>query len=299
LKYPKISVVTPSFNQGDFLEETINSVIGQNYPNLEYIIIDGGSCDNSIEIIKKYESRISYWTCENDNGMYDAIQKGFHYSTGEIMTWINSDDLLSTGCLFTVAQIFSDYGEVEWLNGIPNQINEEGRSVGAETPPIWNKYRYLQIDFKYIQQEGMFWRRSLWERAGGFIDEKLCLAGDLELWSRFFMHAELYYVNSVLGTFRMRNQNQKSLEHLDEYNREAQQVLSQLPASVEEKNNLRKIKSPLWKLAQRRPFRFTFQLLNFDQVRNAIWKRNPTFYYNRFAQRFVHEREMQQRKPCK
>ncbi len=93
-QYPKISIVTPTFNQGNFIEESILSVIEQQYPNLEYIIMDGGSTDNTIEIIKKYESQLTYWVSQKDNGMYDALNRGFKRATGEIMGWLNSDDLL-------------------------------------------------------------------------------------------------------------------------------------------------------------------------------------------------------------
>jgi glycosyltransferase involved in cell wall biosynthesis len=291
MEYPKISIVTPSFNQGRFLEETIQSVVDQKYPNLEYIIVDGGSTDNSAEIIKRYQDQIAYWVSEPDHGMYHAIQKGFSRSTGEIMTWINSDDILSFKSLFTVAQIFSEYEQVEWLNGMPNQIDEEGRSVGTATSPAWNKYRYLRCDFKYIQQEGMFWRRSLWKRAGGYIDDKLQLAGDLELWSRFFNHAELFYVSCILGTFRMRSANQKSLEYLNQYNEEANIILSKMPMTVQEKRNLKIVESRLWKLSRRRPFRFLYDLFNLADVHKDVIKRNETFYYNRPLGRFVLENE--------
>jgi glycosyltransferase involved in cell wall biosynthesis len=91
--YPKITIVTPSFNQGEFLEETIQSVLNQGYPNLEYIIIDGGSTDKSVDIISKYSKELSYWVSEKDNGQSEAINKGFRKATGEIVTWLNSDDL--------------------------------------------------------------------------------------------------------------------------------------------------------------------------------------------------------------
>jgi glycosyltransferase involved in cell wall biosynthesis len=109
------------------LEETILSVLDQNYPKLEYIIIDGASTDNSIEIIKKYENKLSYWVSEKDNGMYDAIQKGFEKSTGDIMAWINADDLYHRKSLFIVAELFQKFVEINWLVGASTQWDEYGR----------------------------------------------------------------------------------------------------------------------------------------------------------------------------
>ena len=103
---PKISIITPSFNQADYLEETILSIINQNYPNLEYIIIDGGSTDNSVEIIKKHEKNIDYWVSEKDNGQSHAINKGFAKATGEILNWINSDDILAENALIKIAEAY-------------------------------------------------------------------------------------------------------------------------------------------------------------------------------------------------
>src|SRR5450759_2806690 len=119
----KISVITPSYNQGQFLEETILSVINQNYPNLEYFIIDGGSTDNSIEIIKKYEKHLTYWVSEKDNGQAHAINKGFKKATGDIVCWINSDDLLIQGAINTISNYFSRNPDVQFINGYTLRID--------------------------------------------------------------------------------------------------------------------------------------------------------------------------------
>lgn len=285
--YPKISIITPSYNQGAYLEETILSVLTQDYPNLEYIIIDGGSSDNSLEIIKRYEAKLAYWISEPDNGLYDAIQKGFDKSTGEIMTWINSDDTFSKNSLFTVAEIFRDFDFIEWLSGTPNQIDEQGRSVGTDRAPKWNKYRYLNFDFKYIQQEGTFWRRSLWEESGEYIATNLQLAGDLELWSRFFQYEELYYISGILGSFRVRKSNQKSLEYIDDYHKEAIQVLTCMASTKEEQRNLKIRESLLWKLHKKRPFSFLNVFFKYNKVETSLNKYPPLLVYNRVKQRFV------------
>lgn len=225
MKFPKISIVTISYNQGHYLEQTITSVLNQNYPNLEYIIIDGGSTDNSVEIIKKYSERLAYWVSERDNGMYDAIQKGFDRSTGEIMAWINSDDYYHNNAFFVVSEIFASYQDVEWLQGIPSIIDEAGRIVNVLPYKRWSKYNYYIKDSSFIQQESCFWRRSLWEKNGSKINSTLKYAGDYALWLSFFDHAQLYCVDTIIGGFRMRTRNQLSLDHMQDYLSEGKQLL--------------------------------------------------------------------------
>ncbi len=221
MNYPKISIVTPNFNGDKYLEETIQSVLSQNYPNLEYIIIDGGSTDNSVAIIKKYENQLKYWISEPDKGLYDAVQKGFDQSTGEIMAWINSDDLYHIKSLFSIAEIFK-MNEVNWLQGNPSFFDEQGRIVSVGGLKKWSKLDFYLGNYKWIQQESVFWRRTLWEKAGGQMDVKMKYAGDLELWLRFFRHEKLYVTTSLLGGFRLRSEGQLSLDFLDDYIKEAE-----------------------------------------------------------------------------
>jgi len=217
---PSISIVTPSFNQGQFLEETIRSVLDQNYPNLEYIIMDGGSTDNSLEIIKKYEKHLKYWQSQSDGGQYSAINKGFELTTGEIMAWINSSDKFLPGALHVVVEIFKTFPEIEWLTTqIPLLFDENGLIISAHFIDSFSKEGFLKGEFLmrkgywsrgFIQQESTFWRRSLWERSGGCLNTNYKLAGDFELWARFFHHAELYGVYFPVSGFRM-HPNQKTL----------------------------------------------------------------------------------------
>jgi glycosyltransferase involved in cell wall biosynthesis len=205
IEYPKTSIVTPSYNQGEFLEETILSVISQNYPNLEYIVIDGGSTDDSVEIIRKYEKYITYWVSEKDNGHAHALNKGFEKSTGEIMAWINSDDKYFEWTFKTISEIYSNFKEVEWTLGLYSNFDRRGvlmSGVNSVRSVYKNVFDYLFRDL-HIQQESVFWRRSLWEKSGGYISEEVKLMVDTELWCRFFVHARLYHIDQVIGGYRI------------------------------------------------------------------------------------------------
>jgi glycosyltransferase involved in cell wall biosynthesis len=242
MQYPRITVVTPNYNQGKFIEQTILSVLNQNYPNLEYIIIDGKSTDESVDIIKKYESQLSYWVSEKDNGQYDAINRGLTRGTGEIMTYINSDDVLAPHSFEFVLEIFSKYKQIDWITGLGARIDDKGRVINVTGYERWNKYRYLAHDYRWIQQEGTFWRKSLWDRAGGFVSTNHNLAGDLELWNRFFKTADLYTVATPLAYFRARGHDQKSVEGINKYFQEADEILNKNSITAYEKKQLNKNK---------------------------------------------------------
>lgn len=223
-QYPLISIVTPCFNSGKYLEETVLSVLEQSYPNLEYIIIDGGSTDNTIDIIKKYESKLTYWVSEKDEGMYDAIEKGFKKSKGEILAWINADDLYHNKSFFIIAEIFSKYQNINWLVGASAFWDEYGRGIDVTRSRKFTRYDFLSNDYKWIQQESCFFRRILYEKAGSYVDKTLKYAGDFELWSRFFRYEQLYVVNALIAGFRIRSSNQLSLECMPKYLEEVKNI---------------------------------------------------------------------------
>src|SRR5690606_20886002 len=157
-----------------------------------YIIVDGGSTDGSVDIIRKYEHNLAWWCSEPDDGMYDAISKGFRHASGEVMGWINSDDFYHPGALFIIADIFREYKDVNWIQGIPNVVDHMGRVVYVSRQVIDIKYWFYQRKHiqsrRYIQQESTFWRKPLWEKAGGYLSSEFKYAGDFELWLRFFKH---------------------------------------------------------------------------------------------------------------
>jgi len=225
--FPKISVITAVYNQAAYIEDCILSVIGQGYPDLEYIVIDGGSTDGTTDIIKKYEDKIHYWVSEKDRGLYHALHKGLSLATGEIMGWLNSDDILHRKSLFTIAEIFSQHQEVKWLQGYPTTIEDAGRIV-FHRPPCYSRYFFYLKEYHsgiFIQQESTYWRRDLWEASGAQISTDYKYAGDFELWMRFFNHAELYITQSMIGAFRVRRQGQLSKDNYQAYIAECDSIV--------------------------------------------------------------------------
>lgn len=209
--FPKISVVTPSYNCKGLISHTIESVLGQHYPNLEYIIIDGGSTDGTADVISQYAEQLAYWHSQKDGGQYDAINQGFAKSTGEIMCWLNADDMFLPNSLFVVAEIFAQLKSVDWISSLqPASWDANGYLAHIASLPGFSKQAfmdglYLPTTTKkgyWLQQESTFWRRSLWEKAGSAIPN-YNLAGDFALWCQFYEFAELTGVTYPLGGFRM------------------------------------------------------------------------------------------------
>jgi glycosyltransferase involved in cell wall biosynthesis len=186
---PKITVITPSYNQGAFLEQTIASVLGQRYGNLEYIIMDGGSTDDSVEIIRRHEAELAYWVSEKDSGQAQALNRGFARATGDILCWLNSDDFLLPGVLHEVARIL---GEADGLiYGDCMSFSDRGTRAKVNRPPAHDMELLRIVD--YIVQPSTFWTRPLWEKTGP-LNEELHYAFD---WDWFLRAGEVGYVRKV------------------------------------------------------------------------------------------------------
>jgi glycosyltransferase involved in cell wall biosynthesis len=209
LSLPRISVVTPSFNQIQYLEQTIRSVLDQNYENLDYIVIDGGSTDGSVDLIRKYEDRLSYWVSERDEGQSHAIEKGFQRATGEIFCWLNSDDLLEPMAMKTVGTYFLANPNHKLLHGACRLINSDGSLLKHRDAPdgirrmSWGAEQAFAnwIHFWFAQQS-TFWRSSLWHEVGG-LDQSLHYAMDLDLWRKFSTVTDICLVDDVLASYRI------------------------------------------------------------------------------------------------
>jgi glycosyltransferase involved in cell wall biosynthesis len=200
LGWPKISVVTPSFNQGQYIEATIRSVLEQDYPNLEYIIMDGGSTDNTVEVIEKYSEHLAYWVSEPDEGQTDALIKGFDRASGDIFCWLCSDDLFENRTLREVAEVFGEHPDWQVVYGDSFWIDADGRPIRFKKEIPFIRFIWM-YDHNYLPQPSTFWRRGIYEEVGG-LDARMKLAMDGDLWIRFAERTELHHVPRAWSRMR-------------------------------------------------------------------------------------------------
>lgn len=179
-RLPSISIITPSFNQADYIVETIDSIRAQNYPNLEHLVIDGGSTDGTLQILQRYDGLD--WNSEPDNGQADAINKGFKKATGEIIGWLNSDDIYLPGALHRVAEFFSTHPNIDIIYGDYYLIDQHS-NILLRKQEIPFDYNILLYGLDYISQPTTFFRRSVFEQSG-YLDERLHYGLDWEYWLR-------------------------------------------------------------------------------------------------------------------
>jgi glycosyltransferase involved in cell wall biosynthesis len=208
MNYPKISVITPSYNQGQYIEETILSVLNQNYPHLEYIIMDGGSTDNTVEVIKKYADKINYWVSEKDKGQSDAINKGFARATGDILCWLNSDDYYMPDTLKYVAEQLN-IEKKEILFGEVDHIFEPHGAIKSSN--VKNKYNNYQLAlYDYIIQPGSFWTKKVWNENGP-VNEKLHFVFDWDWFLRAkIVGAHFKYTQRTMAIYRVHDAHKTS-----------------------------------------------------------------------------------------
>jgi glycosyltransferase involved in cell wall biosynthesis len=216
-----ISIITPSFNQAAYLEQTILSVLEQDFPHIEYLVIDGASTDNSVDIIKKYSDRLAYWTSEKDKGQADAINKGFAHATGNIIAWLNSDDYYLAGTISAATKIFEEHPEVVLAYGNMLAVDEHGKTFNTLN------YKQLTLEdllcFQIIGQPAVFFRRSALQAAGG-LDPSFHFMLDHHLWIRLAQQGKILHVPQTWAAARY-HAEAKNIAKAAEFGREAFRIL--------------------------------------------------------------------------
>lgn len=197
----RFSIVTPSYNQARFLERTILSVINQPYPEIEYILMDGGSEDGSQQIIEKYSNRIAYWQSSADGGQTSAINSGFSHAHGDIYAWLNSDDTYQSDIFSRVADYFQANPDIGMIYGDCDFIDANDRVIGRFNT-MQTDYAKLRRGFVHIPQQAAFWRAELWKEVGP-LDESIYFAMDYDLWLRIARIAPIKYVPQLWANFRL------------------------------------------------------------------------------------------------
>jgi glycosyltransferase involved in cell wall biosynthesis len=200
-KTPLVSIVTPSFNQAPFLEATIQSVLEQEYPNIEYIVIDGGSTDGCVNILEKYSDHLESWISEPDDGQTDAINKGFNLARGEIFAWLNSDDVYKPGAIAEAVEYLMENPDVGMVYGDADFIDDKGKRIG-KFPAARTDYRRLRQGYVHIPQQSTFFRSRLWNLVGP-LDASFFFAMDYDLWVRLAGISPIRYIERTWAAFRL------------------------------------------------------------------------------------------------
>jgi glycosyltransferase involved in cell wall biosynthesis len=246
---PLVSIITPSFNQASFLEETITSVLTQDYPRIEYIIVDGGSTDGSVDVIQKYADRLAYWESVKDKGQTDAINKGFNRASGDILAWINSDDTYNPTAVGEAVKFLIEHPEIAMVYADCDFINEHGEVIG-KFASRQTDYAKLRSGYVHIPQQTMFFRSTYWKQLGP-LDPSFYFAMDYDLWVRIAKQAPIQYLpGKTWANFRIHTSSKTNVndergwkEMLRVHYRDGGTFFAPIVA----KYYLRKVIGPLWK----------------------------------------------------
>jgi len=252
---PRVTIVTPSFNQAPFLEATLRSVLEQDYANIEYFVMDGGSADGSLELIQRYAPRLAGWVSEKDRGQTDAINKGFARASGQILAWLNSDDTYQPGAVRAAVEYLQSHPETGMVYGDCHFIDAAGGTIGR-FPAAQTDYRHLRQGYVHIPQQASFWRAELWRQVGP-LDPSFYFAMDYDLWVRLAKIAKLDYNPSYWANFRLHGSGKTVVsddrcwpEMLRVHYRDGGSLFSVLVA----KYVLRKVVAPIIRWRRRRLF---------------------------------------------
>jgi glycosyltransferase involved in cell wall biosynthesis len=274
-EFPRVTVITPSFNQAAFLEETIQSVLSQGYPNLEYFIIDGGSTDGSVEIIRRYSDRLAWWVSEKDHGQADAVNKGFARATGDIIGWMNSDDYYLPGSIAAGVRALQDHSDCGMVYGDVVSINGAGEVINVMTYGNWGLDELLQ--FNIIGQPSVFMRRAALERAG-YLDASYHFLLDHELWLRVAQCAPVWYVPQRWSAARY-HAGAKNVNAGPNYGRDAFRIVQWMAAHPVLGERYRRLRRRIWAGAYRIDARYLLDAgLNGPALRSylhSLWSYPP------------------------
>lgn len=276
MKKLKISIIVPCFNMSLYIRDTLDSIINQKYENYELIVVDGGSTDGTIDIIKEYHDNITIFISESDKGQYDAINKGMKLANGDILCWLNADDIYFRWTLKMVSFIFNKFNDVMWITGSPsftdknNYLTKINCNVGGKPKSYIANGFFNDKLYGFLQQENMFWRKKVWETCGP-LNNDYSLASDFELWTKFAKKHDLVSISIPLASFRMRFDS-RSKTGINKYNEEVK-LISQ---PFKKKKILTIISSK-------------HQVLN-KLIRLLTWKKSKVVYYSTKNQKWIYKK---------
>lgn len=233
MRLPTITVITPSYNQGQFIGQTVESVLSQNYPGLEYIVMDGGSTDDTLTVLKPYTSRLTLIS-EPDRGQTDAINKGLHRATGDIVCWLNSDDYFLPNALLTVGRYFAAHPDINWLTADCLIVDESGQLIQQPIRQYkkllrnLSNHAYLGLT-NAVCQPATFWRRSVHERVG-YLNESLHFTMDYDFWLRLAQESPPAVLREPTSAFRIHGQSKGGQQYVEQF-REDEQTMRQYARS--------------------------------------------------------------------
>ena len=273
MKYPRISVVTPSYNQAPYIRDTIESILDQQYPNMEYFVIDGGSSDGTQDIIREYQDRIDWWVSEKDKGQSDAINKGFRRSSGELLCWVNSDDVLFPGCLDTISGLYLQKGKPDILHANCALIDENGFIIRLYRLPRETRF-FLNRGVWVTPPPAVFFKANLLRKVG-YLDTKFQFSMDLDLWLRIIQAGgEIAFSPKYLGGFRW-HQASKTVKAVmkkkkTEESPETREILDRTFASATADRRL--FWRRVWKIYQLFNLSYLRSYIETSRVKGKHWK---------------------------